>query len=169
MKLNFKKILLPFLMLPLLTGCNNDNQVISGDFTVGEAKKYANQYLKQVFNKDTLEGHEIDIYLNLGRYNDNKGIILLMDYHPTNMSERKECDYLKEEIGDYTFNWDIWLLNYSCQAARYYENDKVYTLTEAYKNSLLNSLDIKKAYDNLQGFNSKEGVKINYKFTNKIA
>lgn len=169
MKLNFKKILLPFLMLPLLTACNNDNQIISGDFTVGEAKKYANQYLKQVFNEDTLKGHEIDIYLNLGRYNNNKGIILLMDYHPIDMSEGKECDYIKEEIGDYTFNWDIWLLNYSCQAARYYEDNKVYTLTEAYQKSLLNSNDIKKARDNLQGFNSKEGVRIDYKFTNKIS
>lgn len=168
MKFNLKKVLLPFLMLPLLASCSNDDQIISGDFTVKEAKKYANDYLKLVFNKDTLEGHEINIYLNLGRYNDNKGIILLMDYHPTNMSEGKECDYFEEKIGDYRFNWDRELLNYSCQAGRYYENDKVYTLTEAYEKSLLNIDDIKTAYDKLGKYNSIEGVRVDYKFTNKI-
>ncbi len=169
MKLKFKKILLPFLMLPMLSGCSNDNQVISGDFTVGEAKKYANDYLKLVFNKDTLEGHEINIYLNLGRFNDNKGIILLMDYRPIDMSEGMECDYFREQIGSYLFNWDKSLLDYSCQVGRYYEDDKVYTLTEAYEKSLLSIDDIKTAHHNLEMYNSIDGVRVDYKFTNKIA
>ncbi len=168
MRLNIKKVLVSLLILPLLSGCSNDNQIISGDFTVKEAKKYAKDYLKLVFNEDTLEGHEINIYLNLGRYNDNKGIILLMDYHPIDKKEGIECDYFKEQIGSYIFSWDRGLLNYSCQAGRYYEDDKVYTLTEAYKQKLLSINDIKTAHDNLTNYNSIDGIRIDYKFTNKI-
>lgn len=169
MKNKFRKILILLFSLPILGSCSNDNQIISGDFTIGEAKKYANDYLKLVKNKDSLAGHEINVFLNLGRYNDNKGIILLIDYRPIDMREGMECDYFEEKIGDYVFDWDLQhLLEFSCEAARLYQNDKVYTLTEAYQEKILNINDIKKAKEKLSRFNSVDGVLVNYKFTNKI-
>ncbi len=168
MRFNFKKSIIALLILPMLSGCSNDNQIISGDFTLREAKKYANDYLRVVFNQSTLKGHEINIYLNLGRYNNNKGIILLMEYRPIDMSEGMECDYFIEQIEKFRFDWDRELLNCSCQAGRYYENNNVYTLTEAYEKSLLNINDIKTAYHNLEMYNSIDGVRVDYTFKDKI-
>ena len=166
MKNKLKFLILSLFLLPTLTGCNNnDNKEIVTGFTVSDAKKYAKIYLKEVKNKDSLKGYELTISRYYGRYNNNKGIALLMDYRPLDLNEPLECDFFKETIGDFTFDYEH-STGYGCDRIRYYEDDKVFTLTEAYNLKLLN-LDNIKSIRNFQ-ITNKDQYRVGYKFSNKI-
>lgn len=166
MKNKLKLLILPLFIFTTLTSCNSsDNKEIVKGFRISDAKKYAKIYLKEVKNKDSLKGYELTISKFYGKYNDNKGIALLMDYRPLDLNEPLECDFFKETIGDFTFDYEL-SPGYGCDRIRYYEDDKVFTLTEAYNLKLLN-LDNIKSIRNFQ-INNIDQYRIGYKFTNKI-
>lgn len=164
MKNKLKIFILPLLILPTLFSCNEDNKEIIEGFSIKDAKKYAKIYLKEVKNKDSLKGYELTVSTFCGRYNDNKGIALLMDYRPLDLNEPLECDFFDESIENFNFHYEYstW---FGCDRIRYYENDKCYTLTDAYKTKLFNLDDVKSVYDYYQ---LRSQYKINYKFSNKI-
>lgn len=148
----------------ILASCAN-NTILIDDFTIEDAKKCARVYLRSIENKESLMGYTLKIDQYYGKIK-NKYYVISIDFRSNNSKNYQNIkNTVREEINGYTFYWGF---HFERNQGFMYFDNKAYSLTDAYKQKLIDDEDIKSYFSIYEYFKGETDNRVNYSFIDYI-